>query len=220
MEKHFMIDIETTGVNQETDDILEIGIVEVFRSNAGYWLPTGREYHTYLYTERQPESSFAKEHQLELYARCNNANPQVNNLEVVGKGVRSFIHQEQGELEQYHKETPRYFMGWNASNFDMPFMFKKGLLTPSYYEAGPDGEEVLKGDAHYRIFEQAGSLQLICDMTGLSRDTIKALASDLSHGVKLPKGKAHDALYDCYNQIIMQNGLTAIGRMGINKFKI
>lgn len=220
-EKHYMIDIETTGVNQESDDILQVAMVEIeharaLGSDGSYWHPTGRYYNSFIHNPRQPESDFAKKHMKEIYQRCNEIPPLIN-LELVAKEVRFFVH-ENNYFGGTHMR-PKFFMGWNASNFDMPFMFKKGLLTPSFYDKDPKtGEEELYGDAHYRIYEQTGSVQVLSDMTGLDRKTLETLAMGLNPtGLSLPTGKEHDALYDCYKQIIMQNGLIKIGRMGIQK---
>lgn len=211
-EPHYMIDIETTGVNQETDDILEIAMVRI-EFGGDYWHRTGDQFSMRLHSKRQPESDFAKKHMKDLYAACN-ALPETENLEKAADVVRQFIHNGPWGT---HME-PKFFMGWNASNFDMPFMFKKGLLTPSFYAEGYDGKEKLYGDAHYRIYEQTGSVQVLCDITGLDRKSIEVVAMDLNPtSIELPKGKEHDALYDCYKQIIMQNGLIKIARMGIRR---
>jgi DNA polymerase III epsilon subunit-like protein len=234
-EKHYMIDIETTGVDREKDDILEIGIVEIAMRGPmdnRYWHPTGRVFHTYVHTDRQPESEFAKKHQKELYEICRNT-AKKSHLALAYE-VRAFVHNVKAEPprdypynpEEYTDtvedvndglDNPKFFIGWNASNFDMPFMFDKGLLVPSYYET-VDGKDKLMGDAHYRIYEQTGSVQVLSDMTGLDRKTLEVLAHDLNPtNIELPDGKSHDAIYDCYKQIIMQNGLIKIGRMGIRK---
>ncbi len=218
-EKHFMIDIETTGVNQETDEILEIGIVEienVSMTNGAYWYLTGRQFHKVLHSNRQPESEFAKKHMTALYELCNDT-PESENYEKARREIFQFIHPNDWNDEFKEHSEPKLFMGWNASNFDMPFMFNKGLLRPSYYTQ-VNGKETLCGDVHYRIYEQTGSVQLLSDVTGLDRKTIEVLAMDLNPtNIKLPEGKEHDALYDCYKQIIMQNGLIKIGRMNIRR---
>jgi DNA polymerase III epsilon subunit-like protein len=214
-ELHYMIDIETTGVERGKDKILQVGAVEI-ELRSGFWYPTGREFERTLHYAGQPENEFAKKHMSALYAKCNAMHPAAANYEVVGKELRRFIHTEGSQYLSDFPE-PKFFIGWNASNFDMPFLFDAGMLTPSYYKAF-DGKERLCGDAHYRIYEQTGSVQLISDMTGLDRKTIETLAMDLNPtNTELPKGKEHDALYDCYKQIILQNGLIKIGRMGIMK---
>ncbi len=221
-ENHFMVDIETTGVNRDSDKILQIGMVEIEHKEDGYWHPIqGRELDFTLHYPGQPANEFAKKHMSKLYEKCNKVLPDVG-YNWASCEIREFIHKLNrgtGNMPSTEKQDPKFFMGWNASNFDLPFLFDAKILTPSYYESDPvTGKETLRGDAHYRIYEQTGSVQLVCDATGLDRKTIETLAMDLNPtGIVLPKGKEHDALYDCYKQIIMQNGLIKISRMGIRK---
>jgi len=223
MKKHFMIDIETTGVNKETDDVLEIGIVPIELDSDGYWTPlwTGdkhncnsfQELHLVLYSEREPKNAFAKEHMSELYKKCNEVS-SANNYEWASLCIKQFIHVNEPGLYG----EPQFFMGWNASNFDCEFLIQKGILEPSRY-VEINGKEVLQGDVHYRIYEQTGAVNLMLNATGFSKKTIFALGADLlpnNIGVELPKGKKHDALYDCYNQINMMNGLIALAKRGWN----
>lgn len=210
MEKHYMIDIETTGICKTRDDILEIALVEL-EYKYPYWMMTGREYHRVLHSKRQPETVFAQKHMTDLYKICNETDEKYD-YEFVAKEIKDFIYINGKE------SGPKFFMGWNASNFDIPFMFAKDILIPSFYEKVSEGKEKLRGDVHYRIYEQTGSLNVVSNLTGLTRKTVKALAEDLNPtNIKLPKGKSHDALYDCYWQTIMMNGLIEIGRKGIQK---
>ncbi len=211
MEKHYMIDIETTGTDKINDSILEIAIVEI-EFKYPYWEMTGREFHEILHYKGEPETVFAKEHMGELYEKCNSVD-EVNNYENTSTELKNW-------LNEYSDDDlgPKFFMGWNASNFDIPFMFSKNILTPSYYEKISGNKEVLRGDVHYRIYEQTGSLNVLSNLTGLSRKTIKQLSEDLNPtNIELPEGKRHDALYDCYWQLIMMNGLIEIGRKGIKR---
>jgi hypothetical protein len=109
-------------------------------------------------------------------------------------------------------------MGWNASNFDLEFMFDKGMLTRSHYRE-QNGKEVLCGDAHYRVYEQTGTIEFLMDVTGLGRKVLLDLALDMVPApVRLPvEGISHNALDDCYYQINMMNGLIALGRSGFRK---
>ena len=68
MEKHFMIDIETTGIDHTKEDLLSIGILEAEFSQR-YWRP-GRSKEWIVRCERKPESEFAKEHMAALYEQC------------------------------------------------------------------------------------------------------------------------------------------------------
>jgi len=210
MEKHFMIDIETTGVNKVEDEILEIALVEI-EFIYPYWkMIAGREYHQILHYSGEPITRFAKDNMVELYKKCNETDKNEDYAKAC-TDIAMFIH------EGSDFGTPKFFMGWNASNFDMPFMFEKKILTPSYYEE-KNGKETLKGDAHYRIYEQTGSLNVVSNLTGFSTKTIKKMAEELNPTeIILPQGKQHDALYDCYWQIVLMNGLIEIGRLGINK---
>lgn len=225
MKRHYMIDIETTGTNKDTDDILEIGIVPIELDDEGYWeimwkdnpkdLVSPREFeelHLTLYSPRQPENVFAKEHMAELYERCNKISPEYNYNWAKLK-IQEFLHKDE--------KGPKFFMGWNASNFDVEFLIQKEILEPSRY-VEIDGKEVLQGDAHYRVYEQTGALNLVLNFTGFSKKTLFALMGESipEHiEVELPEGKEHDALYDCYKQINMMNGLIALARRGWSKYE-
>ena len=204
-----MIDIETTGVNREKDSILEVALVEIEMVDK-YWRPTWREFHMTLHYAGSPENEFAKKHMSELYKKCNETDKR-ENYSSLRHDLQKYIHAD-GEIN-----TPKFFMGWNASNFDLPFIFEKKILNPSHYDQ-VNGKEELRGDVHYRIYEQTGALNLLVNMTGLSRSLVQDLAEELNPvPLKLPKGKQHDALVDCYSQINMMNGLIEIGRRGIMK---
>lgn len=209
MEKHYMIDIETTGVDKLKDSILEIGVVEIDRAQDDpYWHLTGRVFHKILHYSGEPESVFAKKHMADLYKKCNEVQTHIDYANAC-TDLTLFIH------EGSDFGDPKFFMGWNASNFDIPFLFAKKILGPSYYEKISETKEKLRGDVHYRIYEQTGALNYVLNMTGLNKKAIMALASTLDPtGITLPEGKYHDALYDCYSQIVMMNGLIAIGRHG------
>lgn len=221
-EIYHMIDIETTGTNKETDDILEIAIVKIQRDeSSGFWgLCLGQDFHRKVFSSRQPENKFAKENMSKLYDECNKLNPERDDIGSVSEHLRVWLHGE----ENYGKahQDPKYFMGWNASNFDLEFMFKKGVMSPTYYIYCEDKKkEVLYGDAHYRVYEQTGAIEFLIDVTGFSRNTIMKMAEDMippQYKLSLPEGKLHDALYDCYSQINMMNGLIALGKKGFKAY--
>ena len=71
MEKHFMLDIESTGIDSSKEDLLQIGILEAdFDGNK--WV-AGRTLEIIQHTDKKPESVFAKEHMAKLYEVCNRA---------------------------------------------------------------------------------------------------------------------------------------------------
>lgn len=217
--KHFMVDIETTGTVRHVDKILQVACVEM-RFEYPYWMPTGREFVRTLHYAGQPESEFAKKHMVELYKKCNDT-PESSNCEALAYDMKEFIHQFEPLNCEAISESPKHFMGWNASGFDIPFLFDNKVLTPSWYQTVDRGaglKDEMRGDVHYRIYEQTGSLQFLCNLSGLDSKTIQQLAMDLNPtNIDLPQGKSHDALYDCYKQIIMQNGMIAIARMGVKR---
>jgi len=219
-ENYVMVDIETTGTNKETDDILEIAMVEITRNDKGFWVPTSRAFHRRVFSERQPENDFAKREMAALYAECNKLDPLLDGQDAVTSGVKEFLHGPGWELEAHFE--PKFFIGWNASNFDLEFLFKKDVMTPSYYVMDEKkGKEVLKGDAHYRVYEQTGAIEYLSDVTGLDRWTLLKVAETCipkEYELELPKGKKHDALVDCYSQINMMNGLIALGRKAFTVF--
>lgn len=222
MNKHFMVDVETTGTVRGEDKILEIALVELEWRDKGYgyyWHPTGRRYSTLVHYDGQPKTLFAQQHMARLYELCNAVDPS-RNVETIREEIYNFIHAEtyvwNGNpfIPSREEAKPKFFMGWNASNFDLPMLFAENYLTPCYYVKVGDKEE-LRGDVHYRIYEQTGSLNILRNITGFSNETLKAMAVELDPtGLTLPEGKIHDALYDCCWQIKMQNGLIALGRRG------
>lgn len=203
MERHFMIDIETTGIDPEKEDLLEIGIVEV-QQRGSIWHPVS-EFRLLQGSERQPESEFAKKHMAELYKICNGM-PYLS-AETLRSKVLAYLQSRGCEGA---KDT--YFMGWNASNFDLPFLVKKGVLVPNYYEL-VDGKDVMRGDFHYRVYEMGGALSLAQNVIGIDRSMLtKAAEAAGKDTAPIPEGKEHDALYDCYKQIRILNGLIKILR--------
>lgn len=203
----FMIDIESTGVDQENDDIIEIGIVKMIKSQCGFYVASQLgNYHRILHTNKKPVSKFAIEHMKDLYEKANNA-CQASASEV-RDDIVSWL-----KLNGATGAKDVMFCGWNSSTFDTPFMVKKGYLIPSGYDA--DDNQI--GDFHYRPYEISGAIELAGDVLGYSRKTVLSMAKDSSDSMDhrfrmLPDGKSHDAIYDCYDQIKMLNGLIKITR--------
>jgi hypothetical protein len=205
MERHFMIDIEATGIDPTCEDMLAIGLLEA-TFDGNFWQP-GRSKEWIVHTDRQPESSFAKEHMVELFKRCNAA-PEI---------TRTRLRWEVLEFLRANGDTTgpedTYFMGWNASNFDLPFLCFKEILVKNRYEPGPDGKDRMVGDFHYRVYEIGGAVSVIQDARRENdRGKLLAEARRVAPGMKFPPGKEHDALYDCYRQLHLLNGLIELGR--------
>jgi DNA polymerase III epsilon subunit-like protein len=197
MEKHFMIDIETTGIDPTKEDLLQIGVLELDLVDR-YWKP-GRRLEIIQHSGRKPTSTFARAHMTALYGRCN---------------ATSWKSPEEirAELLQFFKDCGAnppnvYLMGWNASNFDVPFLVHHRVLVPSSYAPGPGGKDVMVGDFHYRIYELSGAVSLAQNALDYEdRGSLLKTAKNVFE-MELPAGKEHDALYDCYAQTQLLNGL-------------
>lgn len=206
MEKHFMLDIESTGVDPKKDDLLQIGVLEV-TFDGDRW-NAGRSFELIQHSDKKPESEFAKTHMAKLYEICNRAPSWT------AENMRWML------LDFFRNcgvnPPDVYLMGWNASNFDIPFLIEKGVLQPSYYEIGPDGKDIRKGDFHYRIYELGGALSLISNkFPEIDRKALVETAKGKDNMTLLPAGKEHDALFDCYSQLKILNGLIELSRQKV-----
>lgn len=202
----FMVDIETTSADKSKAQILEIGIVACSWSKQGILLPKKKnpDYHTYLHYAGDPETNFAKEHQLELFALCNKTVPK--EPELIREGILSFF-------KEHHAQTPVTVLGLNSAGFDMPLLSKHGILKESVWVDNGDTQDLV-GDYHYRIEDITGARMMAMRVTGLDYSSLTNAAVALCPEIKLPEGKAHDAIYDCYRQIQMYNGLIRLVRGG------
>lgn len=196
MKRQFMLDIETTGVDPLNDEVLQIAVVEMTFEN-GLWT-SGRKLNFFQHTDRQPETSFAKAHMQELFAKCQ-AQPLIPIAEVRQKILQFFL--------DCGAKSPNVFIsGWNVGIFDLPFLSHHGYLKPARYEEGK-----LVGDCHYRVFELSGALQFVANLKGKSE--INPLINEALRLFPPPEeGTRHDALYDCERQIQMLNGLLELAR--------
>jgi hypothetical protein len=108
-------------------------------------------------------------------------------------------------------------MGWNVTMLDIPFMLEKGYLRP-FYRQTVEGMEISTGDFHYRVYEQSGSISLAQCVLGVeNRNDLVARAQVDYPEIALPEdGKDHDALYDCYRQLKVENGLIRLLRQSVS----
>lgn len=201
-EKHFVLDIEAVNTDKRRDDILQIAFLEVSFKN-GYWQP-GRTYNRFLRSEAQPESQFAKENMVDLFKLCNSLEPYL--VADVRQEILTYFR-ECGARPPYI-----YLMGWNATMMDIPFIEEQGFLRPFYRET-INGIDTPTGDYHYRVYEQSGSIGLAQCLLGIQeRNELVSTAFDAYPEIIMPPGKQHDALFDCYQQIRIENGLIRIIR--------
>jgi hypothetical protein len=188
--KQFMLDIETTGVDIKTEEVLQIAMLELNFVD-GFW-QKGKAFNFFQHTDREPTSKFAREHMQELFKRCKEAE------HVPAAEVRQKIIQF---CEGCGAKSPNIFIcGWNAGIFDLPFLSHHGYLMPARYE-----EDKLVGDCHYRVYELSGAIQFFANVRGTNE--VNPLIKEALKVFPPPKGNKHDALYDCERQLAILNGL-------------
>lgn len=197
MKKQFMLDIETTGVDPQQDEVLQIAIVEMNFTSSGEW-EMGRKFNFFQHTDRLPENVFSREHMQDLFSYCK-TQPLVPANEVRLKIMEFF--------RQCGAKSPNVFIcGWNVGIFDMPFLSHHGYLKPARYEEGR-----LVGDCHYRVYEIGGVLQFVANLRGKSE--INPLINEALALCPVPnEGMRHDALYDCERQVQILNGLLRMAK--------
>ena len=197
MKKQFMLDIETTGVDPVSDEVLQIAIVEMTFNAQGLW-EMGRKFNFFQHTDRLPENVFSREHMADLFAYCR-TQPFIPVNEV-----------RQQILDFFRicgAKSPNVFIcGWHVGIFDLPFLAQHGYLKAARYEEGK-----LVGDCHYRVYEIGGAIQFVANLKG--KHEINPLINEALGLFPAPDvGARHDALYDCQRQVQILNGLLTIAK--------
>jgi len=203
-EKHFMCDIETTDTIPKHGDILQIAFLETDFVD-GFWRP-GRHLNKLLHTDMEPETQFAKDNMAALFAKCQKIPYQTPGE--IREEILSFFRECGGRMPYV------YLMGWNVTMLDIPFLLEHENLE-LFYRQTINGMEIATGDFHYRVYEQSGSISLAqCVLFEEGRNELVQRAFEAYPEISMPEGKEHDALYDCYKQLRVENGLIRLLRQG------
>lgn len=190
-----MLDIETTGIDPTTSEVLQIAIIEM-NFLGGFW-EKGKVFDFCQHTDQQPTTKFAKDHMKELYAKCNKA-PFVEPAK-----VRQMIIDF---CKECGSNPPNiFFAGWNAGIFDIPFLAHHGYLVPAKYE-----NDKLTGDSHYRVYEISGALNLVANVRG--NNEINAVLKEAQKMSPPLDGARHEAVFDCERQMHILNALITMLR--------
>lgn len=199
----FMIDIETTGVDKEKDDIIEIGIVHAKRMEFGLFFVPKRVYHRTLPTDKEP-SEWAKGYpgQVTIFKQCQ---------EKFLRGERNdatsmrFLREElQAFFERSGVKSPM-LSGLNIVGFDIAFLKRDGILKD--------------GDHNYRSWCLTPLIETICHVNGVDSQASKEREKVTEHLEKATpfdlyvpgsEGGEHTAIYDCQKELRVLNSIIAM----------
>lgn len=199
----FMVDIETTGTKLE-DNILQIAILQLEYTKQKYLRPK-ELFNFYQNIDHGPPNNWAKEHQSELYEKCQKS-PKVE-PEDVREDILKFF-------SKCYSWPPVKVIGKNVATFDMPRLVYHGYMKESHHVIDSEGNQSLKGDFHYRLNEISGLIYGLELSTGKPRNAIIDAALAIYPEIRLPEEVGlHDAVYDCYMQTRLYNGLLTLMRM-------
>ena len=198
----FMIDIETTGVDTMSCNLLQIALLPIkfidgffqpykvaipsFKTRNFEMSPDGFVF-TQMYSGSV--SDFGMKYQTKLYDRCRDL-------------PRSEARNVRKEIIDYTKMVsavaPFNIVGKNIGVFDLPILSRLGYLY--------------RDDYHYRIEDMSGCFKLAQRVTGKTKEELEKLSLDLNPIKFDIPGTDHEALSDCYRQTAVYNGLIAFLR--------
>lgn len=188
-----MLDIETTGLDKEKDDVIQIAALKLVKNEDGLFIPG--EFFVQVLPTIRPPADVLKDDPVygELYAKARElGNFGDANAPTVRAALTGFLGQK------------ALLMGVNVLTFDLRFLEKKGFL--------------LESDYHYQVSDITGVIEYVLRVLQLppdrkTRDRIKANAKELGRRVHpMPPGGPHDGLWDCYDQTCEMNGYILAGR--------
>jgi DNA polymerase III epsilon subunit-like protein len=193
----YMIDTETTGPIFKKDKLLEIGIVKFqldMKSNA--LIPVS-QYHTFIHTNKQPKSDFAKKYQTELYSACNKTKKRSHSK--IRKEILDFLGQ-----------NPK-LIGRNLY-FDMFFLKEEKLINSTQIE-----NNAFINEYDYNLIELNSFIEIEKMKINISEaEAIKNLEELDSH-IKLESNQEHNAIYDCLRQAKIFNGFLVKYQIDLSK---
>lgn len=193
----FMLDIETTGLDEVKDDIIQVAILRLEYENGLYRPNT--HYVQCFPTSKQPSEWASKiPAQVRLYEKCHD-------LHQSGEGEDTATIR--GHLTAFlGPKAP--LVGINLPMFDLKFLKEKRYLLPSDY--------------HYRVFDMTGIIEGVMRAFGKKpseREGLKELfynAGELPGGFPADADGEHEGLWDCYKQTKELNGYLAAMRDGFS----
>jgi oligoribonuclease (3'-5' exoribonuclease) len=200
----FMLDIETSGLDKEKDDILELTFVHMTKDDKGLYKP-GEELTLTFPSEKTP-SEWAAKHpaQVDLHKRSNALWDSMQPEEKTPQFTSH--HARQMTLEFFKKcgyEGKRPMVcGLNVGNFDLDFLIRKGFIEEKDYG--------------YRLYDLTSVVEHWADVMGFPSEQRTSFIDELqvegATRTSLPEGSAHGSRWDCHRQIQMLNGSLILAR--------
>lgn len=219
---HFIVDIETTGIEPEHNEVLQIAMLPVaFDVDRQRWRVVRPPLDFVVATDAKPKSEWAAEHMGWLFDKCNTLYAERkqagHNPKMCSATVRKAVVRYMRETYPL-SEMPKYgaeLMGWNVGAFDLPFLSHHGHLNV----VSRAGKIKVQGDVSYRVYELQGAMRHTAALLGWSlNDTFEAMqacgvgATD-DDCDEWEVGRApHDAVYDCITNLYRVNGLLKLAQ--------
>lgn len=208
----FMLDIETTGLDIVRDQVLEIGIVHVVKKDR-FWMPK-EELCLTIYSDQVPQTDFARKYQEKLYKKANRS--KLKKPGTIREKILEFFKKNS------KKDQLPVIMGKNAGGFDIPFLVQNGYLVKEKKYYGKKKDVLYtKSDISHRVYDISSLIYYIQDMNkGISRKEVIELAIRRYPLPKKIEKMEHNAIYDCYEQLSILNGLlrwSDVGPLSENK---
>lgn len=205
-----MLDIETTGLDQKNDEILQIAIVVMEKKTIKYsdygerpvsnlWMP-GDHLSIYQHTDKTPDNDFSKKYQSELYSICNEA--PAKDPKSIREDIKQFLN--------WHIKEPKdiVFAGLSVGNFDLPFLANRGWLLPEDYSHRVyDVNSVISFYKDLKAINNSGHKEVItaAKSLGYAQGRLRDLVPK-----DIAERKNHEGLKDCYDEIAILNGLLTL----------
>lgn len=192
-----MINIETNGTDRNNMEVLEVAALPVYMDPfTGYYAFSGiNPFSCLIHSRSEPKSDLAKRTQVGLYKLCNELPAEQDKAHCREKFL--------GWLNLIGRDRwSRNMVGKNVVTFDLDILDQVGIL--------------LKDEYHYRVHEQTGGIFLLEGAMKLGRDEVCQAALAVTP-TPIPKEikelGSHRALYDCYEQVALENGMIRLIRL-------
>lgn len=176
-----MIDLEMTGVNPDTDDVLQIAMLQLELDEKHKAYKATKSLNAFLKHKGSPTRDFDKKYLSHVYKRCNKS-------PLTPKAFKRTMHDWLGDLKG--KVTPT----GDCVPCDVEFLYRSGCADRNYFD---ENDNSVEGSFHYEFFE-INPLKIIAREILGEKDLVEKPHQE------------HDALGDCRNQLLELNKCLSI----------